>query len=93
MHCEYRRLSSRLRWGNWGCAGSRVAQMLHSLISCLSDICWRRHCYVGFVIQLAQMTRDLAEGIHWIIWPNTSSLKCKGAPKGIIKQGSVCLII
>lgn len=39
------------------------------------------------------MTKALREGIPWMIWPTSLSLKYKETPKGIIKQGSVYLII
>lgn len=39
------------------------------------------------------MTKALGEGIPQTIWPTSWSLKYKEAPKGIIKQGLVCLII
>lgn len=49
--------------------------------------------YVCFIIQLRQMTRGLGDGIHEIIWPTSSSLKCKEALENIFTQSTVCLSI
>lgn len=70
---------------------SRMSAAFPELLSV--RLLWRRDCHVCFVIQHNQMTKALREGIPWMIWPTSLSLKYKETPKGIIKQGSVYLII